>query len=257
MTYLVDKIAIPFMEDKFLHRFKSGKKDEFVFMWKDIQQSTLHTNATEAIRSASLIKSVDYVKATKASHPELFKELTKLELVGQRAGSVYCFYESGFWKLAMISRKEAGIGLRHWLATDVLPSIRKSGSYHMGSHLTPEELLIHLDETTQKENSKAINADNYEKGGVPSIIDYNKANCKQVTGKSPSEIKNGSYKSAKQILRETRPELASTMSLNDHLVLKKEVPLEELKQLDIAAINLFKEFNKLGIRVTDSSSLSS
>lgn len=249
MGYLVDKIAVPFGDDRFIHRFKSGKKDEFVFLWKEVNEMVKHKNSTQAFKSANLVKGEDYVSVSKSEHLPLFNELTNFKLVPINTNKSYFIYESGFWKLMLVSKLEGGINLRNWLATDVLPSIRKTGSYHMGSHLTPEELLVHLDETTQKENSKAINSHNYKSGGVPSIIEYNRENCVQVTGKNPSEIRKRSYKSAKQILRDTNPELASTMSLNDHLVLKKDIPLEELKQLDIAAINLFKEFNKLGIRV--------
>jgi dihydroorotate dehydrogenase len=106
----------------------------------------------------------------------------------------------------------------------------------------------------QLENSKRINAKNYLENGVKSIIDYNKANCKQVTGLEPNQIKSiagKKSKSAKEILRETNPELAATMSLNDHFVLDKGAQLEELKKLDEAAVKLFKEVNKLGFKIID------
>ena len=38
-------------------------------------------------------------------------------------------FEPGLWKLVMISRKPAAARFKHWLATDVLPSIRRHGYY--------------------------------------------------------------------------------------------------------------------------------
>ncbi len=37
--------------------------------------------------------------------------------------------ESGLWKLVMASRKPAAARFKHWLATEVIPSIRKHGQY--------------------------------------------------------------------------------------------------------------------------------
>lgn len=42
--------------------------------------------------------------------------------------------ESGVYKLTMRSDKDEAVAFQHWIATEVLPSIRKTGKYALADH---------------------------------------------------------------------------------------------------------------------------
>ena len=52
--------------------------------------------------------------------------------------------ESGLYKLIMRSDKKAALEFQHWIASEVLPTVRKTGKYaladrgFMGAHVVPE-----------------------------------------------------------------------------------------------------------------------
>jgi hypothetical protein len=149
---------------------------------------------------------------------------------------------------------EAGVKLRNWLANDVLPSIRQTGSFSFSQiNVTAAELINNSKREVQIQNSKDINTFNYEKGGVKEVIRYNVENCKQVTGETPAVVikrygrpcKN----SAKEALRKTDPAKAMTMSMNDYLVIKHEAKIEMLGKLDEHLIKTFEEMIKLGFNL--------
>jgi len=50
--------------------------------------------------------------------------------------------ESGLWSLVLTSRKLAAKRFKKWITTDVIPSIRKTGSYTMTAPETPEQLAM-------------------------------------------------------------------------------------------------------------------
>jgi Rha family phage regulatory protein len=88
-------------------------------------------------------------------------------------------------------------------------------------------LLDHARREVQVANSKSINNYYYLLGGVGSVIDYNRTNCKLHTGKRPSELLRDAKQrgvkakirtSAKELLRHEEPETACAMSLADQMV---------------------------------------
>lgn len=157
------------------------------------------------------------------------------------------------YKLSLASNLEAAQPFKDWVTKEVLPSIRKYGSYNL--KVSQTEIVNQTKREVQIENSKLINAENYKKNGVASIIEYNKENCKQVTGLEPKMVKemfnSSKSKSAKEVLRQNKPEMAAVMSLNDHLVINNKGTLEQLKELDRAFLPAFKELNKLGIQISE------
>jgi len=221
-----------------------------MFLGKEVAALFGHTNLTQAIKTAKL--SVDEYKVVDLKRFAEFKEqLTKLDLVGQRASYVTFISESGLYKLALASSKAEAGKFRDWVTQEVLPSIIRTGKYEL-PQLTVKVLAEQTNRQIQLSNSKAVNTKNFEKG-VPAIIEYNVDNCKQVSGLTPAQIKKASgkkSKSAKEILRETHPELAATMSLND-LFVAKGVPLGQLKALDKSVVETFKEILKIGIQITE------
>ena len=265
------KIIVPF-SDQELTSFKSRKKDELCFLGQEVIKVTEHSNLTQALKAADCIIKEDFIVVKKKEHPKIFQELfelseaTNLKLVGLEANSpknilqkanrakytseLTLVYESGFWKLSLASKLPNGKELRKWLANDVLPSIRKTGKFIL-STIDTNTILESTKRETQIQKSKEINTHFYELKGQNEIIKYNADNCKQVTGMYPNEIKTkfNSNESAKEILRKRKPELASTMCLNDSIMIQDDgVKLSDLKEFDKIAIALFCEAEKIGLK---------
>ena len=72
--------------------------------------------------------------------------------------------EGGMYKLALSSNLEKAKPFRDWVATEVLPSIRKNGYYSIADQT--QKILIHTDKGIQKQNSKDINRKNWIEGGL-------------------------------------------------------------------------------------------
>jgi prophage antirepressor-like protein len=234
-----------------LTTIKSPTTKKVMFIGKEIGEQWGHTNMRQAAQR--LLDDTERIVVKKSEYPDFFKVLVCNQLLPSKAQTILLVSESGLYKLAFASNLEKAKPFRDWVTKDVLPSIRENGFFGL-SELSTKEIAQQTVREVQLDNSKRINAKNYQENGVKSIIDYNKANCKQVTGLEPRQIKSiagKKSKSAKEILRETNPELAATMSLNDHFVLDKGAQLEELKKLDEAAVILFKEINRLGFKIID------
>lgn len=131
-------------------------------------------------------------------------------------------------------------------------------------HESEKHLIEHADRQTQLTNSKHINHVNWTVGGLESIKEYNKQSCELHTTKSTGFIKNWHIEktnkermiegkkpiktapSAKEIIRQNRPELAACMSLTDALC-KHGANLEEVAPLSLACKPIFQKFIELGI----------
>lgn len=123
--------------------------------------------------------------------------------------------------------------------------------------------LVNLLEHTQREvqvaNSKSINHHQYLIGGVNSVVEYNRANCVAHTGKRPNVIVKEAkeagmpYKlrtSAKEVLRNTQPAIACSMSLADHMVRvgNGRVSIEQAAAVTTQAAHVFAGLLQLGFR---------
>jgi prophage antirepressor-like protein len=234
-----------------LTTIKSPSTGKVMFIGKEVGEQWGHTNIKQAAQR--LLDETEKIVVKKSQHAHFFRLLVSNKMLPTKAQTILLVSESGLYKLALASNLEKAQPFRDWVTKEVLPSIRENGFYSF-SELSTKEIASQTLREVQLNNSKRINAKNFLENGVKSIIDYNKANCKQVTGLEPNQIKSiagKKSKSAKEILRETNPELAATMSLNDHFVLDKGAQLAELKKLDEAAVKLFKEVNKLGFKIID------
>jgi prophage antirepressor-like protein len=233
-----------------LTTLKSPTTGRVMFIGKEVGEQWGHTNMKQA--AARLLDESEKIVIKKSQFPHFFRILVSNKMLPAKAQNILLVSESGLYKLALASNLEKAKPFKDWVTKEVLPSIRENGFYSF-SDVSTKEIASQTIREVQLENSKRINAKNYKENGVKSIIDYNKANCKQVTGLEPNQIKKiagKKSKSAKEILRETQPELAATMSLNDHFV-NKGASLDELVKLDRAAINVFKEIGKLGFKLVD------
>ena len=139
----------------------------------------------------------------------------------------------------------------------IIPQIRKTGSFSLTDI---QSLSKHTKRDQQIENSKIVNALNFALGGKEKIIEYNRENCKVVTGKTTKQIKalgkqlglkSKVYNSAKEVLRNV-PEFqanACTMSFNDEIIANNpEKKLKDLKTLDEKVNDVFQEMLNMGIK---------
>lgn len=124
-----------------------------------------------------------------------------------------------------------------------------------------DDVRKHIYTDVQKSYSKAINAKNFTEGGITKTIEYNQSNCILYTGMKPSKVveigkklglKSTETTSAKQVLRNIKPETACSMSLTDKLVsengISHEIAAETSK---IFAEPLFKKLMEIGIDKTE------
>lgn len=229
----------------------SEKSGRTMFIAKEVAEQWGHTNLTQSLKRT--VSESEKLLIKKKEHPQFVKELVVNNLLGSKAQSVWLISESGLYELALASNLESAKPFKDWVTKEVLPSIRKNGSYNL--KISRAELLNQTLRETQLENSKLVNAENYKKNGVASIIDYNRENCKQVTGLEPKQVKEifnaKKSQSAKEVLRSKKPEMAAVMSLNDHLIVNKKATLDQLKELDKAFLPAFKELNKLGFQIEE------
>jgi phage anti-repressor protein len=122
-------------------------------------------------------------------------------------------------------------------------------------HAPALALEAHTNRPVQIENSKAVNAQQWLIGGPATVAEYNRENCKRVTGKTPTELKEWAKgaglpskqrTSGKEVVRAIRPELACRMSVNDSLV-RRGVSLNEACDLSAGTTALFSKMLQLGM----------
>ncbi len=117
-------------------------------------------------------------------------------------------------------------------------------------------LLDHVRREVQVANSKSVNNYQYLIGGVGSVIEYNRTNCRLHTGQRPSELLADAKRrgvrarlrtSAKELLRHESPETACAMSLADQLV-RGGATLAQAAAVTVQAKSVFSGLMQLGFR---------
>ena len=143
---------------------KSPVTGKIMFVGKEIAKQWEHSNLTQAIKNAKLDRDEFKVIHLK-QFPEFRKQLTIEKLVTLATPTFTLINESGLYKLIIASNKENAIPFKNWLAREVLPSIRETGSYSL-SQVSVAELAKQTLRQVQIENSKSVNSKNYtEKKG--------------------------------------------------------------------------------------------
>lgn len=64
--------------------------------------------------------------------------------------------ESGFYCLVLASKLEGAKRFKHWVTNEVLPTIRKTGSYNPNPQKIEEHTTIHTKKLTIKVNCKTL-----------------------------------------------------------------------------------------------------
>ena len=96
------------------------------FVGKDVATALGYTNTADAIQ-----KHVD----------EEDKLTSQIAMAGQRRNVVF-INEAGLYSLVLSSRLPAARAFKHWIPSEVIPSIRKTGGYIAGQkQLSPSELM--------------------------------------------------------------------------------------------------------------------
>lgn len=235
-----------------LNYWNGINKNERVFLAKDIMSQLGYKGGNNILSSIELEEGVDKVTLKKKTTPEFFKQLTQLDCVGSRTGTVIMLYESGVWKLVIQSRKKIGIQTRNWLAREVLPSIKSKGYYDVSE--ASNNPLSYLNQFTENKvqisNSKSVAAK--VKNDKLSYSDtYNQIH-KIVVGMTAKEINKffNSKTSARETLRLNMPEMASTEAVIDELFSKHQKNLEEIERsgANKTLPPAFKSLYNLGIK---------
>lgn len=212
-------------------------------------------SSSNVISYHELLVDIDYIKLSKQENKELFKELETLNVLQSRATHALFVSETGFWKLVIGSKKRVGIQTRHWLATQVLPSIREKG-YYDANELNSSP-LNHLSKFTERpvqiQTSKNVNqmiSQTDEKAYAQYWNDLHKL----VTGMTAKQIQElyKSKKSATELLRQYAPHLQATEScIND--IYKAGIGLERVRDSGLHATlpPAIDSLFKLGIKLED------
>jgi len=152
------------------------------------------------------------------------RTVTHADAIG-RPRQMTVISEAGVYKLAFRSSKPEAEKFTDWVASEVIPQIRKTGRY-VSRHQGLLPLESHTSIGVQKDMSKSINAVNYERGGKELTVQYNMDNALAHTGKTPARLKAEAKEaglksvqrtSGKAVVRATQPAKACCMSLADNL----------------------------------------
>lgn len=230
----------------------SEKTGIVMFLASEVGQMWGHTNMTQVIKR--LLNKEEFLKVSKNKYPSFFNELATNILLSAKVQHLQLITESGLYKLALASNLDKAKPFRDWVASEVLPSIRKDGYYTLANQT--EKIMIHANTLIQKQNSKEINKKNFIETGLSSVIDYNQKSCLLHSGLSTKEVKkigkesglkSNECNSAKEVLRHLKPEIACGMSFTDSLV-SKGFDLNTISELSKkCAIPLFQGMIELGI----------
>lgn len=214
-----------------------------LFLASQVMKELGYKGVGDTLRNYDLIDGYDFLKYTKKNNPDLFKELFDLKSIGHRASEIIMLTESGFWKLVMQSRKSIGIKTRHWLASEVLPSIRKTGTYSVAND---SPLAIFTERSKQLELSKSTNSalQKTVKTGDEYSKFWNELHV-MVVGLDANGIKElyQSKGSAKEVLRKNLPHLEATEAVIED-IWAKGIGLEKIKDTNLHK-SLAHSFNAL------------
>lgn len=133
--------------------------DEPWFVGKDIATILGYSNPSEALQ--------DHIDTDDKLNS---KTLSSFEIdLGQRGG--WLINESGLYSLILSSKLPSAKQFKHWVTSEVLPSIRKHGLYAADELLTDPDLFISALQELKSERAKvkALTEQNTEKGKVIAI----------------------------------------------------------------------------------------
>lgn len=126
------------------------KNNEPIFVASDICAGLEISNPRQAV--AALQKNLD-----DAGIKDVISNDTLIETSGG-VQNVLCVNETGLNLLIMQSRKKEAIRFKHWIASEVLPTIRKTGSYTAPERKTKQVLIGKLTADQQDAIKALVNS---------------------------------------------------------------------------------------------------
>ena len=124
---------------------------EIMFVGKDVAGAMGYKNANDA-----LTKHIDDEDKVRIKNLTLPSEMlgsdiaSKLGIKQGRTDNVILINESGLYSLIFSSQKEEAKIMKRWVTKEVLPSIRRYGSYTLGEENLPQELREEHQRNVQK-----------------------------------------------------------------------------------------------------------
>lgn len=152
------------------------------FVGKDVTDILGYTNSSKAL----------------ADHVDEEDKLNNVSLssLGQRGG--WLINESGLYSLILSSKMPTAKKFKHWVTSEVLPSLRKTGSYEMKNYSPEMKAILMHDEKIVKIDGRVTDLEN------KMVIDYgqqqtlknevNKVVVKALGGKESNAYKEVSKK---------------------------------------------------------------
>ena len=122
------------------------------FFPKEIEKALNYKDLSHSIRTSDgFVENIDY----KIFTGEKIKDIKEINKVGNadsvsKANSITLLTESGLYAVLLKSRKPLAQKFRIWVTSEVLPSIRKTGSYYVEESST--DLLTALERNAQTAN---------------------------------------------------------------------------------------------------------
>lgn len=152
------------------------------FVGKDVTDILGYTNSSKAL--------ADHVDEEDKLNNE------SLSSLGQRGG--WLINESGLYSLILLSKMPNAKKFKHWVTSEVLPSLRKTGSYEMKNYSPEMKAILMHDEKIVKIDGRVTDLENNM------VIDYgqqqtlknevNKVVVKALGGKESNAYKEVSKK---------------------------------------------------------------
>lgn len=162
--------------------------------------------------------------------------------------------ESGMYSLVLRSNKQEAKKFKKWVTSEVLPQIRKTGTYSVNPEKTKlYDILSYISRANQVLCQKAMNELANKAGGEQCAIDWNAHNTFAHTGLYPYQWRNlaameGYPKiSGIDAVRKFNPAAACGISLTNNLVVESRVPVTEAIEVGKLSHPVFKRLIDIGI----------
>lgn len=219
--------------------------DEIWFVVTDITNSLGFTNPTKAVQDHvdnEDLKTLTY----KASNSELKAKLWS----GNDYSSKVLTKESGMYSLVLGSQLKSAKRFKHWVTSEVLPSIRKTGSYSQPiENLSPEIQFINAltKQITQQEiETKRLRKEQEKQSNkldkLTDIVSIDSSNWRTETNKVIRRIasSNGGLKMTGKVYNQVYKELETREHLNlttrlNHMI--KNMESNGIPKSKIAKVN--------------------
>lgn len=106
------------------------------------------------------------------NHVETEDKLTRRFTESGQGRTMYVINESGLYALIFGSKLESAKRFKRWVTSEVLPTLRKTGAYHMGQPAEESEEIKRLDREIDKLKSATalVKACNADKGLILAVL---------------------------------------------------------------------------------------